>query len=585
MADTKKTPKYLEFEDKYAPIFAQAMIDRGVDLENLDDAKRKIFQEQFKKYVIAQMRREVNEPTKEEFEMASPQEQARILSQKESIPFGTAMERVAGRPRSVASSLYGGSNTERFGDAVSDILSGAGRTLRGGVAGLAGDNPLESMGRTPQTSDNLLGSLASDPMTPVGLGLGKAFQTTEKGLRPLLRGAGGRGIAGGSAQTLLESGERGEFVPLDRMLGNLAVNVGGETLGGLGGAGGSRLLKETGSITGPSSRGAMEALEYAKLRPQLPIDKTGLRAPFTSNQKELARVVGTEAQIGEELVDKIKNFEEFLPETKQIRPIVEQLPETEILPVIEAIENAKIKGKVLTEGALKVNQEIDNAVNSLLSQVDETGKISAIDLYDLRKMFDESIDFGRIGGNQPISQALEKGYKNARSVIKNELENLADQAGLPQYKDLMNNLSDKLKVRNQVSRWVGKSSDVADERAEGVVSNLFGKNKSERQKVMREFDAITGGDIADKAFKSKLGAQIGVEETGLPYSSEISTGKGGVLRVTPLASPLVQANVVYPMADILGGLGQTGLTTRTADILTDKPRSTLEEFFKGEGEY
>jgi hypothetical protein len=586
MADTIKTGRYKEFETKYAPIFSQAMVEKGVDLDNLSEEKMTMFKDMFKQYVIAQMRRETNEPTKEEFESLDPVQQARVLSQKTDKPFGESYELVGGMPRGVSSSLYDSGSAERVGDFASDVLSGAGRSLRGGLSALTGGDPIESMARTPETSEGFLGKLASDPMTPVGVGMGKAFQGAQKGLKPLIQAGIGRGIAGGTAQSMLESGERGEFIPLDRMLGNLAMNTGGEILGGMAGSGGSALLKETGTLAGASSKGAREALEYAKLKPQRPFTmEGGFQKPFKSNQKELARVVGTEAEIGEELVDRVTNFERYLPETKQIRPIVEQLGDVDVLPVLEAIESVKIQGKILSPQALKVNKEIDDALTSILEQVPSGGKISAIDLYDLRKMLDESINFGQIGGNQPISKALEKGYKRARTHIKTELENLAEASGMPQYKKLMSSLSDKLNVRNKVARSLGKSSDVADERAEGVVSNLYGKNKTAKQQTMKEFDRITGGDIADKAYKSKLGAQIGVEEGGLPYSSDITTGKGGVLRATPIASPLIQADVVYPVADALKFLGESGTSSRLADLLTDRPRKALESYFNQEGEY
>ena len=578
-----KNKLFMQYEDKYAPIFKKAMEDRGVDLANLPIEKQKIFQEQFTKYVANQMRREVNEPTKQEFESATPQEQARILSEKSGEPFDVAYERVSGQPRSVASDLYGSGTTERVGDRVSDVLSGTGRTIKGGLAGLTGGDPLEAMGETPQTSENILGSILADPMTPIGLGMGKAFQGAEKGLKPLIRGGIGRGLAGGTAQSALESGERGEFIPLDRMLGNMALNVGGETLGGLGGAGGSRLLKETGGFAGMSSKGAKEALEYAKLKPQRPFTaKGGFQKPFHSNQDELAKLVGTEGEIGEELVDKLQNFERYLPEAKTIRPMLEKMPDTELLPMLETIESAKIKGAVLTPQAIKVNKEIDDAITSILDQMTDNGKISASGLYDLRKMLDESINFGQIGGNQPMSKALEKGYKQARTQIKTELENLAEASGMPEYKKAMESLSNKLDIRNKVTRSLSKNVDVADEKAERVVSSLYGKGKSKKQEIFKEFDKITGGDVADKAYKAKLGAQLGIEEEGLPVFSDVSTGKG-ILNLTGLASPKAQANIVYPVADALKFVGESGASSRLADLLTNRPRQAIENFFETEG--
>ena len=580
-----KTKLFMQYEDKYAPIFKQAMEDRGVDLANLPIDKQKIFQEQFTKYVANQMRREVNEPTKQEFESATPQEQARILSEKGGLDIDEAYERVAGQPRSVASDLYGGNFAEQMGDRLSDYTSGLGRGIKGGLAWLTGGDPLEQMAQTPQTSDNILGSILADPMTPVGVGMGKAFQTTAKGVKPMLQSALGRGLAGGTAQSVLESGERGEFIPLQTAMGNLALNTGGETLGGLLGAGGSRLLKETGGFAGMSSKGAKEALEYAKLKPQRPFTfKGGFQKPFHSNQDELAKLVGTEGEIGEELVDKLQNFERYLPEAKTIRPMLEQMPDTELLPVLEAIEGAKIKGTVLTPQAIKVNQEIDNAVSSILEQMPSDGKISASGLYDLRKMLDESINFGQIGGNQPMSKALEKGYKQARTQIKNELENLAEASGMPEYKKAMESLSNKLDIRNKVTRSLSKNVDVADEKAERVVSSLYGKGKSKKQEIFKEFDKITGGDVADKAYKAKLGAQLGVEEEGLPVFSDVSTGKG-ILNLTGLASPKAQANVVYPVADALKFVSESGVSSRLADLLTNRPRETIEKFFETEGEY
>jgi hypothetical protein len=575
-----KTERYREFEDKYTPVFFEMIKENGIDVENLTDEGFKELQNGLNSYVVSQMRRETNEPTKSEFEQSSPVEQARIHSQKTGMPFDESFARVAGTPRAVASDLYSGSNTERASDWGSDILSGLGRTIKGGYSALTGGNPLEAMGETQKNTSSMLGGILADPMLPVGVGLGKAIGMGGNVIKEGLT----RGLAGGTAQSAIESGEQGRLIPASQMMGNLALNIAGETGGGMLGRGGSRVMKETGGATGYSGKGAKEALEYVKLKPQNPIGPSGLRAPYKSNQGELARAVGTEAEIGEELADKFLNFGDYITEGPTIRPMLKQLPETEILPVLEAIEGVKMKGKFLTPEALNINSQIDERVSTILEQVDGAGMVSAEDLFDLRKMLDESVNFGAVDGTQGMNKAVAKGYEKARNYIKNELESLADKSGNPQYAKNMRSMHEKYNVRDKVARILSKNKDVAEAKAEGAVSRLHGKNKAKDIETIKAFDEITGSDIADRSYKAKLGSQIGMEETGLPLFSDVATGKS-VLGFTPIGSPLTQANVIYPMADALKTtLENTGLGARVGDRLMGRQREAIEGYFGGLGQ-
>jgi len=574
-----KTDRYKEFEDKYAPIFTQMVIDGGVDVENLTEEGLVDLQDGLNSYVVSQMRREVHDPTKSEFEQATPTEQARITSQKTGLPFDASYTRVAGSPRSTASELYPSSNTEMVTDRVSDILSGAGRSVRGLSALVTGSDPLSPMAETQANASSMGGGMLADPMLPVGLGLGKAFGMGGS----LLKESLGRGLAGGTIQSALESGEQGQMISPQRALANLGVNIGGEALGGMLGRGGSRLLKDTGGATGYSAKGAKEALEYAKLRPQSPIGPKGLRAPFTSNQDELAKAVGTEAEIGEELSEKFLNFGDYITEGPTIRPMLQQLPEGEVFPVISAIKDAKIKGKFLTPEAKAINSQIDERVASIMADLPLGGRISAEDLFDLRKMLDESVNFSAVDGTQGMNKAVAKGYEKARGVIKTQLETLADESGNAQYSKAMKSMSEKFAVRDRVARILSKNKDVAEAKAEGAVSRLHGKNKAKDIETIRKFDEITGSDIAGRSYKAKLGSQIGAEETGLPMFSDVATGKS-VLGFTPIGSPKTQANVIYPLADALKFVGEkTGLGGRLSDMLRGEQRQAVEGYFSGLG--
>lgn len=563
-----KSDRYKEFEDKYTEHFANMLISNGVDIKKLSSTPEgaKALEESTNEYIVKQMRREVNDPTKREFEQANPTEQARIYSQKTGTPFNESSQLVAGFPRNTASSLYDSGMGERTFDLANDALSGLGRS----IAPLFSDaNPLEEMGTTQ--GQGLGMSILKDPMTPVGVGLGGAFQ----GAKPLY-GALGRGLGGGATQSTLRSGGEGRLPTLGEVGLDLATNVGGETAGTLLGVGGSNLLKSTGGFAGASGKGAREALEYLKLKPQTPIGPNGLRSPITSNQKQVAGLVGTEAEIGQELFEKFTNFDDYITEGPTIRPMLQKLPDVDALPVLEAMESIKVKGRFLSPEDIKVNEAIDSRVGAFLEQLPSDGKVSAEDLFDLRKSLDKNVDFGSIEGGESMSDAVSKAYRKGRNYIKNELERSAEASGIPEYSKAMKSMHEKYLVKEKMQSLLSKNRNIAEKKSEGFVANLFGKNKTEAQKVIKEFDKITGGNTAEKARLANLGKQVGMEETGLPALADLSTG-ARLLNLTGLPSPKVQANIVYPMADALKvGLKDIGLGARVADQLKGRANEVLQ---------
>lgn len=566
-----KTDRYKEFAEKYKDSFGQQMAQAGVDITKLDLEQQPEVDKLFNDYIVKQMRREVDDPTKSEFEQATPTEQARIASQKTGEPFDASYQRIAGSPRVMASELYDGSLTEGVFDRASDWFSGLGRAGRGGYEALTGGDPLKAMGETPKNTESFVGRLASDPMTPIGLGIGKAFGFGGNVLKEGL----GRGLAGGTIQSALESGEEGKLIPASQMLGNLALNVAGESAGGMLGRGGSRVMKNSGMMAGAD--GAIDALEFAKLRPQNPLGQRGARTlqkPFTSSQDELTKAVGSEWDIGQEMVGKLKNFNEFMPEGPTIRPMLRNLPDSDIGGLHEAMLGTKALGKQYTKESSKSADDVVEAI-SFIEQNFPSGKpVNAEELFNLKQTLEQDINFNKLDPNKPMSKAVEEAYDRGRAYIRTHLEDLAEKSGNKNYKRSMKSMNEKYDVRDRMYKLLSPNEDVALNKAEGTVGRIYGKYKTGQEKTLKDFDELTGSNFSERAKNAKMADVLNVGDEGLPWMNKPRS----VLDLSPTASPKAQANVIYPLADALKFVGErTGLGARTADWVGGESREAIKK--------
>lgn len=566
---------FKELQSRFSEEFVRGLLEsEGEDfIDNLTPAQEKLLQQEMNRYVSEQVKRYTNEPTKSEFESMDPGEKARILSGQTGVPFDEAYQRVAGAPRTVGSDLYQSSFGEKIADRLADWGSGLGRT---GSALLSGGDPLEEMATTQ--GQGFVKTLAKDPILPYSLGIGGLVGNTGRVLAdPFFRGS-----AIGGASSLLGAGQEGRLPSMGELGTDVLFGIGGETAGSLLGRGLSGAMKETGSFAG-QGKAIGEALEYTKPRLQNPITKQGLRSPIDlSKRQQVAKYTGLENEIGQELADKVINFEQFLPEAPQVKQMLNSMPDIDGFEMVKALETAKIKGALTPESAA-ANEAIDKRINFLLEQVDpQTGKLSAKDAYELRKQFDEKVDFGQVEGGSSISDKVEKAYQKGRTKIREQLIESARSTGNEQYEKLMESLANKLQVRSELLRKLGKSESVIRDRAQGFVSNLQGMNKEELRKTVEQLKNITGEDISEKSLLAMYGRALGIEEGGvLPWTSDITTGKA-LLGFTPVGSPKIQGNVIYPAADALKTtLTTPGLSTIISERLIGDRKNELIPILSG----
>ena len=227
---------------------------------------------------------------------------------------------------------------------------------------------------------------------------------------------------------------------------------------------------------------------------------------FGKGAKELKAAAGTQKQIGEKLLDALDNFDQYLPEKQIIDDAVKNMPPVNVTNTLKTLEDAKTTG--MLSGTKKINEEIEQLVNEISGLANQDGTIPAEMFIELRREIDDIIgdQFGK-STNKYILAA-----KKARYQMAQDLVDAAKSSGNDEYVTAMKSFSDKLKLVDDLKGYVGKSAQVRDRRIEQFISTLFGKNKSDRQRVVDGLGKIFGEDFLQESKLASLAAELG--ETG-----------------------------------------------------------------------
>ena len=239
--------------------------------------------------------------------------------------------------------------------------------------------------------------------------------------------------------------------------------------------------------------------------------------------REVAANPNAAYDLGQKLVDRIKNFDQYLPNAAQVDEMVEKLPPIEVGSVTKALERAKTA--LPTGGhATPSDKATDDAIQALIdmanSAADKEGKIPATVARQIKQRYDAAV--GDAFGKE--SSAYVTSLKNARHDIAKALENAAEESGIPEYKRAMQDYTRRLAAVDKISDALGATDATRRARAESFVSNLYGKNKTQQQKNTQELSDILGEDFAQQA-RAIGTAKVAMPGGSLPILPAHATGR------------------------------------------------------------
>lgn len=160
------------------------------------------------------------------------------------------------------------------------------------------------------------------------------------------------------------------------------------------------------------------------------------------------------------------------------------------------------------EGAA-TDAKIDQVISLLNQATDKDGKIPAYVARMIKQQYDAAV--GDAFGKE--SSAYISALKSARHDIAKALEAAAEESGIPEYALAMKEYTRKLAAVDKVAKHLGKSEATQRERVESMISNLYGTNKTERQRNFKELSDIMGEDFAEQA------RAIGAAKAAMPGGS------------------------------------------------------------------
>lgn len=280
------------------------------------------------------------------------------------------------------------------------------------------------------------------------------------------------------------------------------------------------------------------------------VSEEALRMNATKEgRKALQANAGKEYEIGQRLVQMLDNPKEYSPNKALVDNALKGMGNVDIAPVIKALQEAKIRrpsGKIW-DHETAANAAIQKDINNLLGTNGRTA-LPADEAVDLRRGMDEVIDHA---GDQKQLAIVNNAKLKGRKVMRDLLENQAVATGNPEYIQGMKTLHKQLDARDRLSRFLGKNKEAREDRAESFISNMWGKNKKNRQTVMADIGEAFGKDFLEESKLANLAAQLG--EEGKPgFYSRSTTGRsklGGSL-LFPFSSPWVASRVTLPLAKL-----------------------------------
>lgn len=263
----------------------------------------------------------------------------------------------------------------------------------------------------------------------------------------------------------------------------------------------------------------------------------------------------------------------------QVIPDAESLGET---TYSQTTPGTKGKTVNVTPEAVAADRKIDQVISLLKNIADKDGKVPAYVARMIKQQYDNTVG----DAWQKESSSYITALKNARHDIAKSLEEAAAESGIPEYSLAMKEYTRKLSAVDKVAKHLGKSEATQRERVESMISNLYGANKTEKQRNFKELSDIMGEDFAEQARaigaaklampggalpifptsptgRSVLGLQLGSAATNLGFGNPVGTAlSAGIAVPTYAMSSPALASLGIPAARGLANFANSPTANR-----------------------
>ena len=299
--------------------------------------------------------------------------------------------------------------------------------------------------------------------------------------------------------------------------------------------------------------------------------------------QELAEAAKAKEEISNDILDVINDYQQFTPNVDRVEASLEKMPDIEIKPIIEALENAKPPAQ--TPYAKRIAKKIDDEIINMKGKVQKISgsgmllpdvyddKIPARQMKDFIKNWDDEIGdkFGKDANN--YINAL----KQARHETSEELRRVAKNTGDETYIQAMDDMANHMKAYEKLKTFLGRNSSTQENRINSFWSTLGNKDKVVQREAVKKIDELLGKDFSEKANLIRMAENLGPEGKATLLPRQF-TGKSLIGPITAIGA----GSMVNPMLASIGGLaspklasGVLGTLDKSGQILKRMPKRLI----------
>lgn len=267
-------------------------------------------------------------------------------------------------------------------------------------------------------------------------------------------------------------------------------------------------VKKTAEVASPYIRQAGRAVDkgLGGLVEQISGNKASTLRAFNRNAEAIKGASNTQAEIGANLVDFLQSQKSGLPEVQQAELLLEKLPPVNATRLLKHLQSAAGKGNNPGEDSGK--KLLLEWANRFSSRMDSKGMVPASVMNEFKRDMQRAAEdaFGKETNHYLTN--LKIGSRVARMSIEEAARAKGGEAG-KLYVDLMGRAAGKVSLLKFMGRQLGNSVEVQEKRAEGFISNIFGKNKTVVQQRLADLDSKFGTNFLEQARNANYAKELG----------------------------------------------------------------------------
>ena len=473
--------------------------------------------------------------------------QQRLAIQQQEAPAQSAI-----LPRFTEAQAVGRGGLEQTLSTGADLLSLLGRTIASApelfsdqeksfvtdLAKTSGTGFVEDIIRSPE-----LGAAALTAPVSIPLAAGR-------GLAGLSAVSAGEGLLGGAVTQAEKVGAGGQFDPAELItdVAVSAVTPAGLNLGG-------QLFKR--AVNPLMTAAAVKLTDISEET----LKKIGPR----SGAKEVMAASDNARLVAGELVELAQNPYKYIdidgrPLNEVISEGLELAPDIELKNVIDALKKSKFgvektiagkkrtvgtpaifenvtdpltgitkqrnirpdtrqvltgKSSKVTEQAFTLQTEANKEIDKIIKTIKQfPHKTDAVTYKNIQRSIAEDIQF-----NKPWDDMLSEALGPVYTKMRGELREVAG----PNYSKAMDKAFEVEVAQEKLKLLLGRNRETQEFRVEGFMNNLFGKNKSMQQEVLKGIDNVFEKDFTEKIGLKKMANELGPKGVAQIFNN-IKTG-------------------------------------------------------------